>query len=65
MQKKTLKKKVCPVCDATFECLHSTECWCMAYVIPEENMELIRQRYNDCLCAECLSKYAVEIKEDG
>ncbi|MBE0662528.1 MAG: cysteine-rich CWC family protein [Bacteroidales bacterium] len=63
MQNPTPKIKTCPSCGVTFECSHSIECWCMAYVIPKENMELIRQHFSDCLCSECLGKYAVKVKE--
>jgi len=57
------KVKTCPACGAVFECHHSIDCWCMAYVVPEENMKQIRAKYSDCLCARCLGKYATEIKE--
>jgi hypothetical protein len=54
------KEKTCPSCGVVFECLHSVDCWCAGYVIPEETMKQIRAQYSDCLCADCLGKYASE-----
>ncbi|HHN47462.1 MAG TPA: hypothetical protein ENN08_00750 [Bacteroidales bacterium] len=63
MQKEAAKIKTCPSCGATFGCMHSMHCWCAAYTIPKESMELIRTSFNDCLCEACLLKYVSAAKD--
>jgi transposase len=55
---KNPKQKTCPRCGRRFECLHNETCWCFAYVVPPENLEVIRKTYPDCLCPACLAIFA-------
>lgn len=57
MEKQVPETKVCPECGAKFECSHNASCWCMSYVISEEKLEIIKNKYSNCLCPECLDKY--------
>lgn len=50
------KTKVCPRCGSTFACLHSADCWCAAYTIPDKLTEHLKSNYNDCLCKTCLEE---------
>ncbi|MHC1777393.1 MAG: cysteine-rich CWC family protein [Lentimicrobium sp.] len=50
--------KTCPRCGLQFECLHAGECWCFKYSISPGNAEKLRIEFNNCLCPECLSKFA-------
>jgi hypothetical protein len=60
MEKNSPEIKACSKCGKSFECLHSTECWCMDYEISPENLKLIKETYSDCLCPKCLSTYKVK-----
>lgn len=52
------KIKTCPKCGSKFECLHNENCWCFGYIVPPENLEIIKKSYNDCLCRTCLAIFA-------
>ena len=53
------KNKICPSCKKEFICLHNKNCWCMKYTISENNRAYLAMHYIDCLCENCLSKFAV------
>jgi len=57
MEQQVPEIKTCPECGAEFECAHDGSCWCMSYVIPESNLEIIKKKYSNCLCPECLDEY--------
>ena len=44
-------KKICPVCNGTFDCLECNDCWCFGNRSYE-----IRKDISDCLCGNCLEK---------
>jgi hypothetical protein len=52
-----MKDKICPKCGKTFECAHSTDCWCMNVKLSKEAIEKIKQLYPDCLCEICLKEF--------
>jgi len=60
MEQQSPEIKICPECGAEFECAHNANCWCMSYVIPEENLEVIKKKYSNCLCPKCLDVYQVK-----
>ncbi len=60
MKKQSPETKTCPECGAKFECTHDANCWCMSFVIPEDNLEIIKQKYSSCLCPKCLDIYQVK-----
>jgi hypothetical protein len=47
-------KKVCPKCGKEFECKHTKECFCMKYILTKQELHLLKEKYDDCLCEECL-----------
>jgi hypothetical protein len=49
--------KICPSCDASFICTGGEDCWCEKVRINKKEMLIIMQKYNDCLCPDCLKKY--------
>jgi len=55
---KEIKKKCCPACGIEFECFHNADCWCTKYSISEPNTKYLALHYNDCLCQNCLLKFA-------
>lgn len=48
--------KQCPRCGAGFECKPGTisQCQCFGLSFTAEEKTFIEQRYNDCLCKNCL-----------
>ncbi len=50
------EEKICPRCEAAFECkLGSiTECQCYSILLDIEEKAFIEERYADCLCRSCL-----------
>ncbi len=49
-------KKKCPECGKEFICNHSTSCWCNSEKISAKTLKLLKEKYSDCLCKECLEK---------
>ena len=54
--KGTLKK--CPSCGKFFTCHGERDCWCESFQIHQKDFLVITQKYNDCICPECLKQYA-------
>ncbi len=56
-------KKICPKCKKEFECKHNKDCFCMKYPISEENLNILKKEFDNCLCEDCLKEYATKQKE--
>jgi hypothetical protein len=56
MTKGTLKK--CPSCGKLFGCQGEEDCWCESMQIQKKNMLTIMNTYTDCICKDCLQKFA-------
>ncbi|MBN2348430.1 MAG: cysteine-rich CWC family protein [Bacteroidales bacterium] len=52
----TLKR--CPSCGKFFTCMGDSDCWCEHYQVPKKGMVKIMNTYKDCICPDCLGKYA-------
>lgn len=52
----TAGKATCPVCGTAFECKLSTDCWCGSVKVPPEVREYLADRYETCLCRNCLEQ---------
>jgi hypothetical protein len=50
------ESKACPRCGASFACKPSniTQCQCYGIALPDSTKAWIAERYQDCLCANCL-----------
>jgi hypothetical protein len=48
--------KRCPRCGRSFRCKVNriVHCECMTVPLAPETLEIISERYNDCLCLACL-----------
>ncbi len=55
--------KTCPRCNSGFECKpgNITQCQCYGMELNDEQRAYIEQRYNDCLCRECLQYLKQEL----
>ncbi len=49
-------KKTCPRCGATFECVHSIDCWCIGIKLNEKAKAALGATYTNCLCKKCLEE---------
>jgi hypothetical protein len=57
MDMKGSTEKKCPKCGKLFACYGEKDCWCEKVRIHKREMTEILQKYNDCLCPECLKEY--------
>lgn len=51
-------EKICPECGKTFECKHNADCFCTKYVLDKQTLDLLKEKYKDCICEDCLKKYS-------
>ncbi len=60
------KRKVCPRCGATFECLHDqiALCHCATVRLDENSRNYVKANYSDCLCHECLLEIKKTLSEE-
>lgn len=58
MSNNKTKIKSCSKCGKKFECTHDKTCWCNSFDISKEKLTLLRAKYDDCLCPDCLAVYA-------
>lgn len=58
------EQKSCPRCGKAFECKPATitQCQCFGIRLSAEQKAYIEQRYNDCLCRNCLVVLQNEIE---
>ena len=56
--------KYCPRCGEEFECKpgNITQCQCFTVNLTKQEMQLIRELYDDCLCRQCLIELKGKIK---
>ncbi len=53
--------KKCAKCFVEFECTNEQRgCWCEGLQIAPENLQKLRENYDNCLCPQCLKEYAAE-----
>ena len=52
------ENKTCPRCSRYFECKVGDigHCQCSGFVLSASEMAFIEERYNDCLCGDCLKE---------
>ena len=55
-QQSNQKSKVCPRCQASFECKVGSiqQCQCSSIYLSDIEQEYVNTRYDDCLCVGCL-----------
>ncbi len=52
------KLKKCPACGKFFTCQGQDDCWCEKVSIHKKDFFRLSEEYSDCICQECLMKYA-------
>jgi hypothetical protein len=52
--------KTCPRCGKTFECnnYNIMKCQCILVPLNADARQMIAERYDDCLCLDCLNEYS-------
>lgn len=59
--KRPFEQKKCPRCGNTFTCSTSAKCWCFEVDVTSETMEMIQDKFQGCLCPDCLKSFAKQI----
>jgi len=56
------EEKHCPHCNTRFECKVGSIvlCQCTAVTLDEKERDYLREKYDDCLCANCMKKVKAE-----
>lgn len=59
ISKKYKEPSTCESCGDEFICGATIKgCWCMNLKLPQEARAELKSKYNNCLCQDCLEKYA-------
>lgn len=53
------KEKRCEKCGAAFDCGGLFGCWCRDVKLDLKTLTELKERYDDCLCPQCLQALAV------
>lgn len=58
-----MQQKNCPRCNKAFTCkpANITQCQCSGIAIKPELKIFLKQRYKDCLCADCIDCLQQEV----
>ncbi|EAT59239.1 cysteine-rich CWC family protein [Chlorobium ferrooxidans] len=46
----------CPMCGNAFTCARASTCWCSTRKVPAEVREYLAERYERCVCSNCLDR---------
>ena len=52
--------KSCLSCGKEFTCITNGDCWCIDLYISKGKMHEIFEKYDNCICEECLAVYEME-----
>jgi hypothetical protein len=60
------RRLICESCHQHFHCCAEslTACWCAAISVSESARQEIREKYADCICQNCLLRYASTTSHD-
>jgi len=48
-------RKNCSKCGAPMNCYLNTDCWCMGQAVDPAQLKALKEKYADCVCANCLN----------
>jgi len=51
------KQKRCSKCGLAFECGGLFGCWCRDVKLDRATLDALKERYDDCLCPDCLKQF--------
>lgn len=58
--KETKSDKNCSKCGTKFSCKSDEEnCWCMDYQLSKEQLDALKENYDNCLCEKCLAQISI------
>jgi len=54
------EQKYCPACNSLFECKAGSisNCQCSSIQLSKDQQQVLREKYTDCLCINCLRLFA-------
>lgn len=54
-----IKRKRCAKCNTEFTCSDSgNSCWCNQHKLSTEQLDYLKENYNNCLCENCLRRFS-------
>jgi len=59
------KEKRCSKCGVAFECGGLFGCWCRDVKLDRAQLDVLKQRYVDCLCPRCLAEFSTPVPNPG
>jgi len=61
-----MARKQCSKCKTAFECnAEGSGCWCEGLIISQENLQVLKDDFDNCLCPDCLAQYAMPVGKDA
>jgi hypothetical protein len=55
------RAQVCEACGSEFTCEFTIRgCWCVDIKLSDETRALVKEKYNSCLCRQCLETCELE-----
>ncbi|NHQ59865.1 cysteine-rich CWC family protein [Chlorobium sp. BLA1] len=54
--------ETCPMCGTSFTCARAATCWCSTRKVPSEVREYLAERYETCVCSNCLDRLTEKAK---
>ncbi|HEY6160420.1 MAG TPA: cysteine-rich CWC family protein [Bacteroidia bacterium] len=59
-----MAKKNCSKCGGSFDCCNETKgCWCENYSLDEGTLKELEEKFENCLCENCLKEYSLSNKK--
>jgi hypothetical protein len=58
------RQLICESCGASFSCYPwpGSNCWCGSVTISGEALADLKAKFGQCICPECLAKYAQKVQ---
>jgi hypothetical protein len=61
--KNNIKDKKCAKCNVGFSCSASgNSCWCNNHQLSEEQLNFLKNNYDNCLCESCIVEFTLKVK---
>ncbi len=57
--------KRCPSCLVEFDCHTDGTCWCADIALSFEQLKRLRERFDQCLCPQCLVREGTRTKKSA
>ena len=55
--------KVCSRCGQSFGCNSGNQCWCEGVALTRDQLQWLKDHFDDCLCPACLTLVGDEMEK--